>query len=46
MQKRVEKNIKLQSLRLTEKNYDTKKHSNYSGYLKEIKHVLSNEKLE
>lgn len=46
MQKRVDRSISLQSLRLTEKNFDTQKHKNYSGYLKEIKHVKNYENID
>ena len=46
MQTRVEKKILLQSLRLTEQNFDSKKHKNYVWYLKEIKHIPSNETID
>lgn len=42
MQLRVEQDIYLKSLRITEENFDTQKHKNYSWYKKEIKHVESN----
>ncbi len=46
MKKRVDKNISLKSLRLTLNNFDTEKHKDYSGYLKEIKHINTAEKLD
>ncbi len=46
MQTRVDKNISLKSLRLTLKNFDSEKHKDYSGYLKEIKHIQTDEKLD
>lgn len=46
MQKRVDKNISLKSLRLTLENFDSEKHKDYSGYLKEIKHIHADEKLD
>lgn len=46
MQTRVDKNISLKSLRLTLDNFDSEKHKDYSGYLKEIKHIHAKEKLD
>jgi len=42
MKLRVEKDISLRSLRLTQENFDSQKHKNYSWYNKEIKHIESN----
>ncbi len=41
MQMRVEKDIYLKSLRVTEENFDSDKHKDYNWYNKEIKHVSS-----
>lgn len=46
MQTRVDKNISLKSLRLTLDNFDSEKHKDYSGYLKEIRHIHAKEKLD
>lgn len=46
MQTRVAKNISLKSLRLTLENFDSEKHKDYSGYLKEVKHIHADEKLD
>lgn len=46
MQTRVDNNISLKSLRLTLENFDSEKHKDYSGYLKEIKHINIDEKFD
>lgn len=42
MQERKKRSIFLYSLRLTQENFDTENHKNYTWYLKQAQHVNSN----